>query len=105
MNAYFLRVLGVTKVCIRSAGKKILDAEFRGVEISITTEEEPEQQIGFEHSKKCKCHLNNPNNCPSPDRIMIGPSIFDMGPNFRSHSSLASGFLPSRMTRYDARSK
>jgi uncharacterized membrane protein YdbT with pleckstrin-like domain len=52
MKAYFLRVLGLTKVCIRSAGKKILDAEFRGLEISITTEEEPEQQIGFEQSKR-----------------------------------------------------
>jgi hypothetical protein len=51
MKAYFLRVLGLTKVCIRSAGKKILDAEFRGVEISVTTEEEPKHQIGFEQSK------------------------------------------------------
>lgn len=48
MKGYFLRVLGLTKVCIRSADKKFLDAEFRGIDISITTEEEPKQQIGFE---------------------------------------------------------
>ena len=49
-------------------------------------------------------HLNNPNNSPRPLRITSGLSIFIMGPYFRSHSSLASGFLLSRMTRNAPRS-
>ncbi len=45
-KAYFLRSAHLTRICIRSQGKKIVDAEFRDIEISVTTEEA--EQIGFE---------------------------------------------------------
>jgi hypothetical protein len=45
-KAYFLRSAHLTRLCIRSQGKKILDAEFSDIEISVATEEA--EQIGFE---------------------------------------------------------
>ena len=43
-------------------------------------------------------HLNNPKSCPIPNRITIGPITFILAPNFRRHSSLASGLLLTRTT-------
>jgi hypothetical protein len=49
MRAYFLRSPGLTQICFRSGGKKVLDAEFHDVEISVTSEE-PKEVIGFEEA-------------------------------------------------------